>query len=110
MRHLVMICRRSLDPCLVMCMWLGDPFLREHNCGQRIADWKGNLEFQLSSTGGINERLKNNQKIKNSPYYYLGWLLESANLLRKEGSTKVASPRITTAIIWSVNEGTLSPP
>jgi hypothetical protein len=43
--------------------------------------------------------LKIIKKIKNSPYYYLGWLLESANLLRREGRTKVASPRITTATI-----------
>lgn len=37
---------------------------------------------------------------------YLGWLRESANLLRAAGRIKVARPKITMAIIWSVSEDT----
>jgi hypothetical protein len=39
----------------------------------------------------INKRFKN--------WNYLGWLRESANLFRTEGKTKVARPKMITAII-----------
>jgi hypothetical protein len=63
--------------------------------------------LQLGFHGRYKRRRKkkktdNVQKLNKNKkyfYYYLGWLLESANLLRTEGRMKVANPRITTAII-----------